>query len=164
MKEIPLTQGRVALVDDDDYERVMQMGKWQAEVATTGRSWYAKRTVVEGGVRSKAVLHRLIVGAAPGDQVDHKDGNGLNCTRSNLRICSAAQNRMNVAPTKSNTSGYKGVHWSKRKQKWCASISVQSKNRYIGYFVSKEDAARAYDSKASELFGEFAWLNFPEVA
>jgi len=103
-------------------------------------------------------LHRLIIGAKPGEVVDHINGNGLDNRRSNLRICSVGQNRQRGVEFKRGASGYRGVH--KRRDRWKAQIWHENKNIYLGTFISKQDAARAYDAKAKELFGDLALTNF----
>ena len=92
-------------------------------------------------------------------QIDHKDGNKLNCLDDNLRICTYAQNNQNKDKLKTNTSGYKGVHWHKDTKKWQAQISINCKLRWLGNFDKIEDAAKAYNVAASQYYGEFAKLN-----
>lgn len=92
-------------------------------------------------------------------QVDHIDGNGLNNHISNLRWCSVSQNEQNRAMQCNNTTGFKGVH--KNHKRWQARISLNTKTMCLGTFDTPEEAARAYDAKATEIFGEFAKLNFP---
>ena len=86
---------------------------------------------------------------------------GLDCRKSNLRICDNSQNHANRKAQANNTSGYKGVGWDLFNKKWVAQIMVNQKNKKIGRYDVKEDAARAYDKAAIEYFGEFARLNFP---
>ena len=102
--------------------------------------------------------------APDGMVVDHIDGNSLNNRRSNLRICTPRQNTANRAKTRNGTSRFKGVHFCTRDRKWRAQIGVDGARRFIGDFDDEVEAARAYDRKAAELFGEFAYLNFPEEA
>lgn len=97
--------------------------------------------------------------AAPNEQVDHINGDGLDNRKSNLRICNGSQNRCNKGKPKNNTSGYKGVTWHTPNKKWVAQIAVNGKHSYIGSFKTKEEAAKAYNKKAKELHGEFARLN-----
>jgi len=94
--------------------------------------------------------------------VDHINGNPLDNRKSNLRICTHAENSNNTGPRKNNTSGYKGVYWAKRNKRWLAQITHNGKQVYIGHYKDKEEAARAYDAKAKEFQGEFAYLNFPD--
>jgi hypothetical protein len=158
MKEITLTHGKTALVDDADFEHLSQF-KWHA--AKEGNIWYAVRTASRREGRSSVRMHRLIIGAKPGTRVDHMDCNGLNNQRHNLRLCTHQQNLCNRPATNANTSGFKGVSWYKRYQKWEANIAVNGKKRRIGYFDSLVKAACAYDDAARELHGEFARVNFP---
>jgi hypothetical protein len=111
MKEIPLTQGKVALVDDDDFEKVMSVSPWYAHRATGGK-WYARHRV--NGTRKWQSLQRFILGLDCGNPLmgDHKDRNDtLNCTKGNLRIATHQQNNCNRGRQKSNKSGFVGVSW-----------------------------------------------------
>lgn len=121
--------------------------------------WYAAAS--DKGTRKLIKMHRLILNAPHGTEVDHRDGNGLNNTRDNLRLAVGGQNKHNRGPLRNNKSGYKGV-WQTKPNQWGVQITHNSVHIHVGVFTSPEDAARAYDAKAKELFGEFAWLNFPE--
>jgi len=157
VREIPLTQGKVALVDDEDYERVMQY-KWSAN--KIGNTWYA---ISEEPITHKTILmHRLILSIKPYELCDHINGNGLDNRRHNLRLASRSQNAMNQIKTH-GTSIYKGVSWVKRDKKWRVQIMFNYKNIYIGDFKDEREAAIAYDEKALELFGGYAKLNFEGV-
>jgi hypothetical protein len=157
MKEIQLTKGKVALVDDGDFERVNAL-KWQA--FKNYQTWYARRN--EGSTPRRNVrMHQYILGVrGKTSQIDHRDGNGLNNQRSNLRIATAMQNQSNRGPQRNNTSGFKGV--CKRYGKWRAQIKYKGEKISLGTYPDPAEAARAYDRKARELFGEFAWQNFPQ--
>lgn len=155
---IPLTQGKFATVDDCDYDRVMRW-KWFA-VYVNGK-WYAARKVTVDGRQCTVFMHRFLLGAEGKTLGDHKDGNGLNNTRENLRPATRAQNMANSGRLARNTSGYRGVTWCKRLGKWRAAIGVNYGKLSLGTHASITDAARAYDAKAIELFGDFARLNFP---
>jgi hypothetical protein len=155
-KQIQLTKGFVALVDDADYEWLSRQ-KWQA--SWNGGNWYAVKTDVIGTM----YMHRAIANAPSGSVVDHVDGNTLNNQRCNLRTCSQSENMQNRGKTKTNTSGYKGVTWHRNRNKFLAQIKVNNKNIYLGYFKSAEDAARAYDEAAKKHHGAFAYYNFREV-
>lgn len=165
VKQLPLTRDKVALVDDDDYEAVKQF-KWFAlrDDKKDGREmFYAVRSVgskVDGKWKNKMFyLHRDLM---PGvKQIDHIDGDGLNNQRSNIRPATKSQNaanRKNLSTTAS--SRFRGVSWFKPTKRWRACIKVNQKYISLGYFLSEEDAARAYDDAARLHFGEFASPNF----
>lgn len=154
VRHIALTKGRYAIVDAADFERLNKY-KWSAMVV--GKKCYAYRNDGRGCV----LMHREIMNAPQGWVVDHRDGNGLNNCRKNLRICTPQQNVCNRAP-RFLTSRYKGVSWDKTRNKWRAATSFKGKPIEIGRFDDEIEAAKAHDRKAWELFGEFAWLNFPE--
>jgi len=155
MKEIALTQGFIAIVDDADYEWLVKR-KWFYSAG------YAARKSGRVLGKSKLIyMHREIIQAPDGIEVDHiRTGETLDNRRENLRLCTTAQNQYNRKIQANNSSGFKGVHWQKQKQKWCAQIKLHSHSIYIGYFDTAETAAQAYDQKARELFGEFARTNF----
>ena len=153
MKRIPLTQGKEALVDDEDFEWLSQW-KWCA--AKDKKTFYAKRRAKGQTI----LMHRELIGAKPGEQVDHRDGNGLNNQDTNTRICTHRENNLNRRPN-NNTSGFKGVSWCKGRKKWVSQIKVLGYAFTLGRFLTREEAARAYDSAVRKYFGEFAHLNFP---
>lgn len=155
--EIPLTHGVVALVDDEDYERVMAAGKWQAY--PSGETAYAKRGVRRpDGVWRLLSLHTFLTGYT---LTDHHNGNGLDNRRANLRPATHGQNCANRALQRNNTSGFKGVNWHSHSRKWKAQIRANGTKRHLGVFGTPEEAARAYDDAARELHGEFAAVNYP---
>lgn len=159
MKEIPLTQGKVALVDDEDYA-AMSHHRWYVACG-----YAAARTRGPHSQRRGLRMHRMILDIPDGLQADHIDGNRLNNQRHNLRVCTCAQNQYNrKKPITGTTSQYKGVHWVADRRRWRASIKVDNQFHHIGHFVNEEAAAHAYDAAAREYFGEFARLNFPEVS
>ena len=163
MKEIQLTQNKIAFVDDVDYEFINSF-KWRVEKIkrTYGEKYYACRTTPKSnsGVRGFEYMHWLIIGKPKkGYETDHIDGNGLNNCRHNLRIVTTAQNSMNSKKSANKSSIYKGVSFHKRQNKWISYIKINKRLKTIGYFNSEIDAARAYNEKAKELFGEFANLN-----
>ena len=151
-KTIPLTQGHVAIVDADDYDDLSQY-KWH--VNKNSNTFYAQRK--QNGKTIK--MHRQILNAPDGLLCDHKNHNGLDNRRSNLRLCTHAQNQQNRRPLTGCSSKYKGVCWNRDKKKWQADITVKGWHIFIGYFDYEADAAIAYDDRAIEYFGEFAWLN-----
>jgi len=156
-KLIPLTQRKFAIADADDYQRLAKH-KWHCRKAKN--NFYAFRRKD----RNKVAMHREILKAPKGMVVDHIDGNGLNNRKSNLRLCTASQNARNRRPNRVSSSKYKGVSLHKRDKKWDVQIICNGKRTRIGRFDNEIEAALAYDRKAEELFGEFAYLNFPELA
>jgi hypothetical protein len=162
MKTLELSLGCVAMVDDEDFEWLSKFSCSTQRV--DGKLKYgaiSMRTTATGRTK-KYLLHRIILGITdPKVYVDHKDGNGFNDQRSNLRIATNAQNQYNAKKHKDNTSGYKGVRWSKAGKCWIAQIQHNKKERHIGSFKCPIEAAKAYDAKAIELHGEFAKPNFP---
>lgn len=158
-KILKLSLGCYAHIDDDVFEWASKH-KWYAQKFK--RTFYVSRGVpVVGGKRTISRLHREIMKAGPGQAVDHIDGNGLNNLRSNLRLCSLAENNRNVQKRRDNTSGYIGVVWFSRDQKWKAQIGHEGKGHSLGYFSDIQEAARVRDQAAIEYFGDFAKLNFP---
>jgi len=159
MKEIQLTQGFVALVDDEDFERVNSVGPWHAVVFPRGV--YAKHTTARVNGKQKSFsMHNFILGMIDKHtEVDHEDHNGLNNQRGNLRVATYQENQRNRRKSHNNTSGYKGVCWNKARRKWAAMIRVNGKLIHLGRFVAIEDAAQAYDAAALRYFGEFAFTN-----
>ena len=154
-KLIPLSRGKFAIVDAADFELVNRY-KWHANKG--GRTYYA----TSQEKRRAISMHRLILNAPAGLFVDHINHNGTDNRRANLRFCTWAENCRNSLPRQGESSRYKGVHWCKRRKKFFATITFNRKKRGLGYFDCEIDAAKAYDKKAKELFGEFAYLNFPK--
>jgi hypothetical protein len=156
MKEIKLTQGKLALVDDANYEWLNQWNWYYQKGYKTG---YAYRNIGTPPHRKHIQMHRLIMQTPPEMEVDHIDLDGLNNQRHNLRNCFHAHNAMNCKRYRNNTSGYKGVYWFKRAHVWVARITFNQKMLFLGYFHNPKEAAKAYDQKAIELFGEYARIN-----
>jgi hypothetical protein len=144
----------VALVDDEDYDRVMQY-KW-----CFGKIGYAMRNISKyarrDGKHGMQYLHRFIMGEPPGMEVDHRDEDRLNCQKYNLRVATHAQNTQHRGPLKTNTSGRKGVTRNHRAGKWVAQIDVNGVHKNLGYFDDIQSAHAAYCMAAEELHGEFA--------
>lgn len=159
-KEILLSQGQVAIVDNQDYEWLSRW-KWYAQRTPSGE-FYAKRNAWDKVRFVSFKMHRVIMNAQPESEVDHVNGNKLDNQRSNLRICTHPQNVCNARIRKDNSCGYKGVHLEKRYGgKWFAIIGVNGKSKFLGYHPTSEAAARAYDLAAKQYHGEFAQLNLP---
>jgi len=158
MKKIPLTQGKYAIVDDEDYE-VLNQFKWCAK--KSNQTSYAIRGTGPRDNLKRLYMHSEILPQPQGKEIDHRDGNGLNNTRSNLRFCTRQQNCANKRTNNKKTSSqYKGVCFTDRAKPWLANISFNNNTKFIGYFYSEINAAKAYDKKARDLFGEFANTNF----
>lgn len=158
MKQIPLNRGLFALVDDADFESLSQF-KWTATRAPKCKTFYAVRQIYVDGKRKQMRMHRQLL---PGARyIDHKDRNGLNNQRENLRPCTQHQNLGNSVWK--NKHGFKGVRLDRRNKSnpWLAKIFNGTRTLHLGNFSKKEEAALAYDKKAMEFFGEFARLNFP---
>lgn len=160
MREIPLTQGLVALVDDEDFEPLTQY-RWYAHRGC--HTFYAdrKQRINVPPYQKSLTMHRELLQALSGQEVDHIDGDGLNNQRANLRLATTSQNQSNRAMLPNNTSGRRGVSWHRRDRRWRAAIGQGNKVVHLGLFIDLDDAARAYDLAARSLFGEFARPNFP---
>lgn len=154
MKRIYLSDKifRSAEVDDENYENLNKY-TWRCKV---GKDTSYARTVIKG---KTFYMHQLILPYKGGFIIDHKDRNGLNNQRENLRYATNSQNQANIKLSSSNTSGYKGVSWNKRMGKWRVQIRFNLQNIYLGYFNNKEEAAAAYNLAALKYFGEFANIN-----
>lgn len=154
MKLIQLTQGAVALVDDDDFDMLSQFS-WSLAKRRRASTDYAQARVLG----KCTLMHRLLVNPGSGILVDHKDGNGLNNQRDNLRETNKSGNEGNTNKRATNTSGYKGVFWDKTRGKWLAQIHTAAGNIHLGRHATREEAALAYNKGAMAHFGEFARLN-----
>ena len=156
VKKIKLTKGYITLIDDEDYERVSK------------HSWYInKGSYAESTINNKGVrLHRFILNPPEGMLIDHINGDGLDNRKENLRIASPRQNQANSLGKPINRkSKYKGVIYypNAHKRKWRARLFISKhKSIHLGFFSSEEEAAKAYDVKSKELYGEFAKLNLHE--
>ena len=155
MIEIPLTQGQVALIDDEDYDLVSQY-KWYARWDPHTKSFYAVTNIRKpNGKRTVLLMHRLIMNAKKGEQVDHINHNTIDNRKSELRLCTQSQNQHNRGCNSKNSSGYKGVCWRKARQKWQAQIVLNGEKIYLGCFQTPEEAHSAYCKAAQELHGDF---------
>ena len=163
MKEIQLTQGKVAIVDDDDFKRLNKYKWYTVTVDKDANKYYAARsTWINKKVGCQKMSHVVLNIVDTSTIVDHKDGNGLNNQKSNLRVVTNVQNAQNASLRKDNKSGYKGVTLDKRygrSDRWKSNIGVNKKLIYLGTFYTKEEAAQAYNIAAVKYFGEFARLN-----
>lgn len=158
MKEIPLTQGKVALVDDEDFERLMAMGKWQFG----GR--YAQKTTHIGRLNNKQItttllMHRAVAECPNDKEVDHIDGNKLNNQKNNLRVCSRLENGKNRLVNKNSSTGFKGVTICPSTKLFRADIMCGGKSHFLGRFHKVQDAVIAYNAASIAHHGEFSKLN-----
>ncbi len=166
MKKIKLTQGKIALIDDEDYELFSQ-DKWC--VSKSENVYYAVRVITIEGQQKTILIHREIAARIlrrslrKNEEIHHINGDGLDNRRCNLKVVSRSQHMMSSKKRNGQyTSKYKGVSWCKRDKKWITQIRLNGKLMHIGYFKNELDAAKAYDKTAKELFGEFVKLNFEE--
>lgn len=157
MKQISLTQSKFALVDDEDYERVSKY-KWFYHLG------YAKRGIYDPKIKNNhhQGMHSFIMQHTK--YIDHKNRDGLDNRKENLRICTQSQNNMNTKARKTSKSGIKGVTYfssedNRRKKPWVALLHKNGRKVLYKYFETKEEAARAYDKAAKRYYGEFAKLN-----
>lgn len=155
-KRIPLTRGKFAIVDDADHEWLSQY-QWCA--LRNKHHWYAI-TSQPGNNKKKIYMHRLILNAPKGLLVDHKNRDGLDNRRANIRLCTNSENMQNQGPRQRPNKTYKGI--SPKGNRWAATISLDGNRTYLGSFPTEADAARAYDRAASNAFGDFARLNFDD--
>jgi hypothetical protein len=149
MKLLPTSKGFLILIDDIDFDRASRHS-WCPD-----EQGYSKATIKQ----EQVMLHRWLVGAQDGEEVDHKNHNTFDCRRDNLRRCTKSQNMANMKTPKNNTTGFKGVTFDKRVNRYTARIKVNRHHRHLGSFITAEDAAIAYNHAALASFGEFAYFN-----
>lgn len=143
MKLIPLTQGQVAMVDDEDYEMLANRN-WQAKYSKKSNCYYAISNIGIGGTLQEVIqMHRVILGAMPWQVVDHENHDTLDNRRLNLKLTTPKGNSMNMRLKASNTSGFCGVSWHKLTKKWMASIYANKRHVHLGLFANIEDAIAA---------------------
>ena len=152
-KLIPLTNGKFATVDDEDFNWLSQWD-WYALKTSSDSIFYAVRTENGASIR----MHRLINGTPDDMFTDHRDGDGLNNQRYNLRTATPLQNMMNRRGKRGGTSRFKGVFFdpTPQKKQWRAAIRLDGKLKYLGRFYTDDEAGSAYANAAREYFGEFA--------
>lgn len=153
MKAIPLTQGLATIVDDEDYD---WLARWKWCAHKDGHTYYAQRGKWVDGRVVILSMHRLILDLGPDDMCDHKNRDGLDNRKENLRLCTKSQNGANRIST--SRHGYKGVHLRQGKY-WSAQIKVNRETVLLGSYKTCEEAALAYNKAAQQYFGEFARLN-----
>jgi hypothetical protein len=159
MKSIKLTQGKEAIVDNEHFDELNQY-KWSCD----SHGYAVRFTTIQSqnkklGIKQKRktiLMHKVINNTPDGFHTDHINGNTLDNRKDNLRTATASQNQGNTNKRVNNTSGFKGVSWSKRANKWVAQIRCNNQQLYLGLFDNLQEAAIAYNNKALELFGEFA--------
>lgn len=146
-KLIPLSKGKFAKVDNNDFEEISK------------HNWcFSSNNYAYN--HSLGFMHRFIMNTPKHLDTDHINGDGIDNRRINLRTCTTIENCRNQRKRKNSSSKYKGVHFCKIMNKWKFSIKKDNKTSFYGYSETEEEAAKAYDKKAKELFGEFAYLNF----
>lgn len=159
MKEIKLTRDKVAIIDDEDFEKVNAF-KWNCRIM--GNYSYAFTNIKkEDGTKTSMSMHRYIMNPESSYVVDHIDKNGLNNQKSNLRLATVSQNNSNRKSQTGSKSRFLGVSFYKKTSKWVAFISFggNNRNKHLGYYKTEEEAAAAYNNAALKYHGEFANLN-----
>ena len=149
---VPLTKGYEAVIDAADAQFV---GGWNWFAKVKSRTVYVRRNDFSSGRQITVLLHRVLMDAQDGQDIDHRDGNGLNNQRINLRIATKSQNMHNQRLRSDNVSGFKGVYWNKAERKWAAAIKLHGKQRHLGCFQTPELASAAREAASTELHGEF---------
>lgn len=156
MATIQLTQGKYAIVDDEDFE---MLNKWKWHYNKNRGQGRAQRSTSRKSLEGKTsvFMHRVIMNCPKDLQIDHINGNGLDNRKSNLRICTNIENSRNKNITKNNTSGIRGVSWNKSYQKWHTYIRVNYRHVFLGYYFDKEQALKVRKEAEEKYFGEFAY-------
>lgn len=163
MQKIQLTKGQYTLVNENDFRKLSQY-KW-CVINSSGKFYAGRNQKIDGKFRT-VLMHRVILGAKPGQIVDHRNGDRLDNRRSNLRFCTASESVQNRGKMKNNKSGFKGVHLNRRLNKYEALITKDHKTHYLGVFKTAKSAGQAYARAAKKLHGNFAcvstksWTNY----
>lgn len=159
MKQIPLSRGKISLVDDTDHHWLSKFN-WYAH-HNHKLNWYAVRTIRENGKRRTIGMHRMILGISGNQKTDHINGDGLDNRRCNLRVCTQTQNTRNQKLSRRNSSGYKGVKYNESAilHPWQARITFNGRVLHLGVFTTAVEAAKCYDCAAIHYHGEFARTN-----
>jgi hypothetical protein len=160
MKTIELTQGQIALIDDNMYDRLSYFSWYALKVKRKLRVAYYVRTNFKiNGILTSLSMHQLIMGMPSNTEIDHADGNGLNNQISNLRLCTHIQNSRNRRKLPNLTSKYKGVSFHSQTNRWVSHIRINKKLVHLGYFKSEKNAAIAYNNAAIKHFDKFIIQN-----
>ena len=146
------------MVDNRDFHRLNRY-KWYA--SKMGQQFYAARHRPKGEKPNLVLMHREVLNAPSGVEVDHRFGNGLDNRRRKIRIATNSQNHMSVQkPQARKSSKYRGVCWNRFAGKWRAGLRMGGRHFHLGYFHNEKEAAIAYDRAAKKYFGKFAAPNF----
>lgn len=158
--EIELPNGFTTQVDEADWLGLnLHLFTWYARGRKDGRRYVVAKLWDYADKRQKTLwMHRLILAATPGHYVDHVSGDSLDNRRSNLRLCTNAENQQNTGP-RAGSSKYKGVSWITRKGKWRVAFNWQGETHFCGYFADEVEAAKEYNRRSAELCGGFARPN-----
>ena len=158
---IPLTMGKVAIVDAADFD-ALSAYKWCAMQSGNGKFRAMRKGPRNGGSGAAILMHRLVMSAPEGVKVDHINHDPLDNRRSNLRLCTHAENLRNVTSYRESSSQYLGVSWHKARGKWTAQIEIDGRKKHLGYFTEEAAAALTYDAAARAHYGAFANPNFKD--
>ncbi len=151
-----MTQGKTAIIDDTDWP-IIAGYTWYA--TKSYNTWYAVAAIPGRRRKARVKMHNLILGRK---NVDHRDSDGLNNRRSNLRPCNDAQNQQNNG-SRGGSSKFKGVSWVMRRKKWLVAFRCNNQYHFVGWFADEIEAAKAYDAAILPLAGDFARLNFKQA-
>jgi hypothetical protein len=156
MKKIQLTQGKTTIVDNEDYDKLNQHS-WYARYDQKHDCWYAARQVHIEGRQKTILMHWEIMSTPVGMDTDHRNHDGLDNQKLNLRVCTHSQNGQNRRMRFDNTSGVTGVVWHKRLKKWAARIKIDGIQKHLGYYIDLNEAIKARRDAEENYFGEFKY-------